>query len=111
MTDREARKGFRRKVDAPATLIVGEDVYYGTVLDLGSGGAFFRPERAVVGGEYSDIDEPPHVLGVRDEVTLAFERTGRTRRAEGKVVWVGCSDLHFAQGIGLQLEDGLSVAL
>ena len=99
----EARRDDRRKVSAPATLSVGADVFYGSVLDVSGAGAFFQPQDAIVRGEYTLMLSPTQHLQVNDRVRLEFSDGGRRRRGDATVRWVGCSNTHWSYGVGLEL--------
>lgn len=103
------RRQNRRSVRLDAALRVGNDLIVGSVLDVSSLGAFFRPEAGFVGGVFTQLFEPPDILSPTAVVGLeigALEddaQTGFSSRAT--VRWSGFSSRHSCAGIGLEFEN------
>ncbi len=102
----EQRKATRRRTRRLATVKVGNDLLYGTVLDVSGEGAFFRPEWGMVNGALEPMTRPLESFHAEEQVELNVVEANKEEQARAVVRWVGCSNEHWSHGVGLELRRG-----
>jgi hypothetical protein len=114
----QKRRQNRRTVNLDAAVRIGKDLIVGSVLDVSSLGAFFRPEAGVIGGTFTQLFEPPGFLKSTAVVELEVEALEvealeddrqATSTISATVRWTGFSSQHACSGVGLEFHRQTSV--